>query len=122
MIRNENGQLAGYVFVVVAGAAGLWLMPPADWRGQLMVLLPCAAILGGHVLAFGHSRYHLPLIPVLGVYAAALLVARAQSFVLAPRTLLAGAAVSVSALMAIWIRQVAIVDLPRIAALLHHAG
>ena len=111
-----------YIVVVIAGAAGLWLAPPSDWRLQVALLLPVVIIVGIHTLVFGHSRYHLPLVPILAVYGAALATERVPSFRVAPRSVWVGAAVTVAAMFAIWVRQIAIVDLPRITSLLHHAG
>jgi 4-amino-4-deoxy-L-arabinose transferase-like glycosyltransferase len=114
-------MLVAYVVVVITGAAGIWLAPPRDWRTHVVVLMPVLAILAGHTLAFGHSRYHLPLVPILAVYGAAFVTMPAASFRFARATAV-GAILTVSALMAIWIRQVALVDLPRIKALLEHVG
>jgi len=117
--------VGGYILVVIAGVAGLWLSPPRDWRAQIVVLLPLLVILAGHTLAFGHSRYHIPLIPFLGVYGAALATAQLDSLRalrLTSRATVLGATATVTALLAIWIRQVALVDLPRIKALLDHVG
>jgi len=111
-----------YVLVVTAGAAGIWLAPPGDWRMQILLLLPVVVITGAHTIVFGHSRYHFPLMPIFGLYAAALVVARAPAYRFSHRPILVGAIVSVTALLAIWIRQVAIVDLARISALLSHVG
>jgi hypothetical protein len=114
--------VGAYVAIVVAGAAGIWLSAPEDRRLQVLVLLPVVAIVAGHTIVFGHSRYHLPLMPLLGLYAAAFVLNRAPSFRVALRPTLVGAAVSVTTLIAIWVRQVMFVDLPRIAAVLHHVG
>jgi hypothetical protein len=109
-----------YVAVVIAGIAGMWLTPPGDRRLQIVLLLPIVLIVGIHTIVFGHSRYHVPLIPLLALYGAALAVERVPSFRLAPRSVWLGAAVTVTAMFAIWVRQVALVDLPRISSLLHH--
>jgi 4-amino-4-deoxy-L-arabinose transferase-like glycosyltransferase len=110
-----------YVVVVLFGAVGLWLASPNDWRAQLIVLLPAATILAGHTLAFGHARYHLPLIPLLTVFGSAL-VTQLPSYQLSSRAVRIGALATVTALLTIWVRQVTTVDLPRIKALLDHVG
>jgi 4-amino-4-deoxy-L-arabinose transferase-like glycosyltransferase len=110
-----------YVVVVLFGALGLWLASPKDWRAQLIILLPAATILAGHTLAFGHARYHLPLIPLLAVFGSAL-VTQLPSYRLSSRAVRLGAMATVAVLLTIWVRQVAIVDLPRIKALLDHVG
>jgi len=114
--------LVAYVLIVTAGAAGIWLAAPRDWRAQVLVLLPALVILAGHTLAFGHSRYHLPLIPTLAVYGSALVTSRVPRIVFASRANVLGAMATLSTLLAIWIRQVALVDLPRIKDLLNHVG
>lgn len=120
-----TGSLAfvlGYVAIVIAGAVGIWLAAPADWRLHVLLLLPILVTMGAHTIVFGHSRYHLPLIPLLAVYAAALVAARAPAYRLAHRPLLVGAAVTVTVLLSVWIRQITGSDYGRIAALFHHAG
>jgi 4-amino-4-deoxy-L-arabinose transferase-like glycosyltransferase len=110
-----------YVGVVIIGAGGIWLTAPEDWRLHVVLLLPVVLIMGAHTVVFGHSRYHLPLVPIFGLYAAALL-ARAPDYSWSRRPVLVGAIVSVCALVAVWVRQVVLVDLARITALLNHVG
>jgi 4-amino-4-deoxy-L-arabinose transferase-like glycosyltransferase len=111
-----------YVTVVIGGAGGIWLTPPADRRLHIVLLLPVLIIVAAHTIVFGHSRYHLPLVPILAVYGAALMTRLAPSLRVVPRSIWLGAAATVTAMFAIWIRQVALVDLARISSLLHHAG
>jgi hypothetical protein len=113
--------LTTYVCVVTIGVAGIWVAE-GNPREHVTVLLPLLVILAGHTLAFGHSRYHLPLIPLLAIYGSAVFTARALPVTVTSRPRLVGAAISVGVLVAIWIRQVALVDLPRIKALLHLVG
>lgn len=110
-----------YVAIVMAGAAGVWMAAPDDLRMHILVLLPVLLIVGGHSIVFGHSRYHLPLMPILGVYAAALWT-KAPAYALSHRFVRIGALASVIALVAVWIRQLAVVDLARIGSLLNHVG
>jgi 4-amino-4-deoxy-L-arabinose transferase-like glycosyltransferase len=107
----------GYVIVVVTGAAGLWLAPPADWRIQVLLLVPIGVIVAGHTIVFGHSRYHVPLIPIFGLYASALVLTRRRELVVTSRPLLFAAAATITVFLAIWIRQVVVTDLARIGAL-----
>lgn len=111
----------GYVGVAVLGAAGMWLAAPPDWRIHVLLLLPVVITTGAHTLVFGHSRYHLPLMPLFVVYAAALAERYGHvRLTLAPRVV--GAAASVAVLVTIWARQVLVVDLPRITSLLGKVG
>jgi 4-amino-4-deoxy-L-arabinose transferase-like glycosyltransferase len=65
-----------YVLALFAGLFGMVMAPPADRRVHLFLLLLIAFVCGLHTLAFGHSRYHLPLIPLLLVYAASAVIHR----------------------------------------------
>jgi 4-amino-4-deoxy-L-arabinose transferase-like glycosyltransferase len=119
------GSLAivlAYVVVVIAGAAGIWLAAPADWRLHVVMLLPIVVVMAAHTIVFGHSRYHLPLMPIFGLYGAALVAAGAPAFRLSHRPVMVGAAVTVTVLLSVWIRQIAVSDFARIRALLSHAG
>ncbi len=114
--------VVGYAAVAVLGGAGIWLARPSDWRLHLLLLFPVALITAAHTIVFGHSRYHFPLMPILGIYAAALVVRAPLTRLRIMRPELLGAAATATVLCAIWIRQVAFVDATRIITLLRHAG
>jgi hypothetical protein len=59
-----------YVAVMVLATFGLVFAPPADRRAHWLLLCVILFVCGLHTLVFGHSRYHLPLIPLALVYAA----------------------------------------------------
>jgi hypothetical protein len=65
-----------YVFVLLAGVFGATLAPPQDRRLHVFLLLLIAFVCGLHALAFAHSRYHLPLVPLLILYAASAVAQR----------------------------------------------
>lgn len=109
-----------YAFVVIFGAAGIWLTRPADWRLHVVLLFPVLLTVAAHTIVFGHSRYHVPLIPIVGLYAAHLLAVRQPLWQQLHRPAFIGAAVTVAVLAAIWIRQVAVVDAARLGSLFHH--
>lgn len=113
--------LLAYVAIVVAGAAGAWLATPADWRMHAILLLPVVLITGIHTLVFAHSRYHVPLIPILGIYAASFLV-RLPAFRWTPGVATTGAILTIAVALTIWLRQILIVDLPRLTAFLEQVG
>ena len=113
-----------FVLVALTGTAGLWLVGAREWRAHVLVLLPAVAIMAGHTITFGHSRYHLPLIPILALYGAAFgrdVLARsvplAQPAVLRYGKLrLAASVTCVLGLLLIWSRQLLLVDSERISA------
>jgi hypothetical protein len=113
--------VVAYASVALLFAAGVWLAAP-EWRIHLMLLLPVAVIMGVHTVVFGHSRYHVPLIPIMALYGVALLM-RARTLDLHSKRLArVGALLSMALLAAIWARQVFLVDDERIKALLQHGG
>lgn len=63
--------LGAYGLVMLLGVLGVAVAAPANWRMHVFMLLLIAFICALHTLVFGHSRYHLPLMPLVGVYAAA---------------------------------------------------
>ena len=60
-----------YVTVIFGAIFGAILVPPTDVRVRWMLVLTIAFPCLLHSIAFAHSRYHLPLIPILAIYAAA---------------------------------------------------
>jgi 4-amino-4-deoxy-L-arabinose transferase-like glycosyltransferase len=101
------------VAVLVAGLAGLWLVRPA-WRMHVLLLVPILTITAVHTIVFGHSRYHLPLVPIVALYAAGLGERWTSVEWRAKRLAVIGAAVTVVMLLASWVRQVALIDQGRI--------
>ncbi len=111
--------LLAYVAVTIAGATGIWLAAPRDKRVHAALLLPVLVLMGAHTIVFGHSRYHLPLIPIFALYAAAVLEPQARKFAVSRPVILAAAGVSVVVLMSVWVRQIVITDFDRIMAMVH---
>jgi hypothetical protein len=100
----------------------LFLTPPADQRAHVLFALVILFICGMHSITFGHSRYHLPLMPVLMIYAAAALRGRHEIFERLPtRAVLASTLVGVGAI-SIWGHEVFVRDFDRIAVLLRGWG
>jgi hypothetical protein len=89
-----------YVLLLLAGVFGVVLRPPPN-RLQLAIVLSVVAVLAGvHTLSIGHSRYHLPIMPLVAIFAArALLTWRAP----APRRRVAAAAAIAAVLAGSWL-------------------
>ena len=111
--------LVAYPSLILSACLGAWLTRTSDWRVRLVLILPIVAIAGVHTIVFGHSRYHVPLVPILAVFAAQFLIERRAAWHLANAWMRAGAVLTMLALVAIWLRQVVLVDLARIQALLN---
>jgi 4-amino-4-deoxy-L-arabinose transferase-like glycosyltransferase len=67
---------ASYAAVMALGIFGAILTPLPDRRLHWFFLLVIAYVCGIHTLVFAHSRYHLPVMPLVLVFAASALVKR----------------------------------------------
>jgi hypothetical protein len=108
-----------YPALLLSGVLGAFLTPPRDRRTHVLLLLVVAFICGLHTIVFGHSRYHLPLIPLLALYAARVLTSGAwrELFVNARRAALPCALGCV--FVTIWAaREIFVRDAERISSLL----
>jgi 4-amino-4-deoxy-L-arabinose transferase-like glycosyltransferase len=114
LVTSSVAVLVSYVVTMLLAAAGLFLLPWSDWKAHVAPLLVVVWITGLHTVVFGHSRYHLPLMPLLIVYAAAALNDRSWlRFRVAPRRRWAIAATWL-VLALIWSHEVLIRDTDRI--------
>jgi hypothetical protein len=60
-----------YPLVALGAAIGLACRPLAEGRTHLFIVVLSLFITAVHTIVFGHSRYHLPLVAFLSLYAAA---------------------------------------------------
>jgi hypothetical protein len=65
------GILISYVGALFLGIFGALFSPPGHGRVHWFFLLVIVFVCALHVMVFGHSRYHLPLMPLVLLYAAA---------------------------------------------------
>jgi 4-amino-4-deoxy-L-arabinose transferase-like glycosyltransferase len=100
-----------YAATIFAAIFGVCVAPPGS-RGTLLLLLawvafPCAI----HTVAFAHSRYHLPLIPILAVFAAAAYCSRREIWQRRRSWAFALATLACAILAGSWVREFVMVDL-----------
>ena len=60
-----------YVLIFITAVFGAFFAPPKSWRVHLLFLCVVGLFWSVHSLVFAHSRYHLPLMPLLCLYSAA---------------------------------------------------
>jgi hypothetical protein len=63
-----------YAAVMALGIFGMVMTPLSDRRVHWFLVLVIAYVCGLHTLVFAHSRYHLPIMPLMIVFAACALV------------------------------------------------
>ncbi|MBR0237001.1 MAG: glycosyltransferase family 39 protein [Thermoguttaceae bacterium] len=59
-----------YALVFTTAVFGVFFASPKQWRVHLLFLCVVGLFWGVHSLVFAHSRYHLPLTPLLCLYSA----------------------------------------------------
>ena len=69
-----------YAAALILGVFGAALAPPPDRRAHVFFLLVIAFVCGIHTLVFAHSRYHLPVMPLVLAYAASAIVNRREEW------------------------------------------
>ncbi len=65
-----------YAAALFLGIFGFFLAPLPGRRSQVFLLLVIAYICGLHTLVFAHSRYHLPVMPLVLVFTAQAIAAQ----------------------------------------------
>lgn len=102
--------IGGYALVILSAIFGFFAAP-LHWKQNGLLLLWIALPCGVHTIAFAHSRYHLPLIPIVCLYTAVAL----SDFFCERRNRLAKviwyATPLALLLIAGWIREIIMVDL-----------
>jgi hypothetical protein len=106
-----------YMTTMLLACLGIFLSPPDDRRAHGFLLLLIGFIAGMHTLTFGHERYHLPLIPILLVYAAAAVIQKSWWNFREGMQKLSAPITGCMLLLFIWGWEVLVVDADRIKAL-----
>jgi 4-amino-4-deoxy-L-arabinose transferase-like glycosyltransferase len=102
-----------YAATMISAVFGIVMFPPANWRGHWLLLLVVAFICGMHTLVFSHSRYHLPLIPLLLGYSASALRQVGEIWARRRQGSFWVAAIVSCALVGGWATEIVFVDLDR---------
>lgn len=105
----------GYAALMVLAILGICLAAP-EWRPHVVLLSVVLFICAVHTVVFGHPRYHLPLVPVLSIYAAAALYTAAWRRVRVNPPAGALACVLLLSLGVIWTHEI-VRDASRLSAL-----
>jgi 4-amino-4-deoxy-L-arabinose transferase-like glycosyltransferase len=107
-----------YPAVALIAAIGLWSLRPNDGRSHLMIVAVALFMTAVHSVVFGHSRYHLPLVAFLALYAGATWVGWRAGELRFTRRRLAGACVMCATLVSIWGYEIFVRDADRLRTVL----
>lgn len=110
---------SAYVVMVLVGIAGLCFALAQPGQGRPFHLLFAALIVlvtVAHALAFGHPRYHLPLIPLFSVYAAYAWTIRREVWNGRQSWAFKAASLAAGLLCTVWVREVVFVEFERFVA------
>jgi 4-amino-4-deoxy-L-arabinose transferase-like glycosyltransferase len=106
--------LGSYVAAMAGGIFGWAALRPSEMRFHVLALLLVGFICAVHTAVFGHSRYHLPAMPLLLIYAAAAVVHRAEIWRSRKTWQFRAAAMTYAILAASWVWEIAVVERARI--------
>jgi 4-amino-4-deoxy-L-arabinose transferase-like glycosyltransferase len=110
--------ILAYPLVALGAALGLFRTTPSDRRTHLFIITVAILITGIHTIVFGHSRYHLPLVPFLAMYAAAAVAGRSWKGIFNdPRQAVVPVG-SMALLVLVWGREFLFRDFDRVRGLL----
>jgi 4-amino-4-deoxy-L-arabinose transferase-like glycosyltransferase len=107
-----------YVAIMLTGVLGLALFPSRNRLGAALVLLTGAHICLIHSLVYGHARYHIVIIPLVGVFSAAFLARYREMFALDRRRRLLAGGLGWLLLLVPWLVQLYQDDLPALVRVL----
>lgn len=106
-----------YACVMILACFGLFWGLPEDPRIHWLFILLILVISVLHSIVFGHSRYHLPLMPLLVLYAASALVQHPWHCFKGGFAKVAGPVMACAILFLAWGREVLVVEADRIRGL-----
>jgi hypothetical protein len=110
---GAGAMALAYVATAILAVIGIAMAPP-DRRPHVFLLLVVIFICGVHTVVFGHSRYHLPLVPILLLYAgSALTSGRWREVFTVSRPAMFATAMAML-LVLVWTREVFVRDWDRI--------
>jgi 4-amino-4-deoxy-L-arabinose transferase-like glycosyltransferase len=102
-----------YAVTIFAGVLGAFMAAPRDrrlhWLLVLTILFPCVL----HTLIFAHSRYHLPVMPLVMLYAASAVMQAPSLWSRVRSPQFALACLACLCLIAGWVREIIVVDLEK---------
>jgi 4-amino-4-deoxy-L-arabinose transferase-like glycosyltransferase len=116
-ITGAAGVTVAYVITALLASLGIFLAPPGR-SAHVFLLVLVLFVCGVHTVVFGHSRYHLPLIPILLLYGASAVTSGQWRGLLTRRPPALLATGTIVVLCLIWVRELISRDWDRIRQLM----
>lgn len=110
--------LVTYPVVILGGAIGIFCVTPSDRRTHALVIAIILFVAAIHSIVFGHSRYHLPLVPFLATYAAAALAHQGWRIAAGHRMRAIAAAAVCAVFVSAWAHEILFRDAAHVRAFL----
>jgi 4-amino-4-deoxy-L-arabinose transferase-like glycosyltransferase len=107
-----------YPLLALGAAIGVFRVTVSSRPTHFLILSIGLLLTGVHTIVFGHSRYHLPLVPFLAMYAAAALTQQSWRVMFAEPHRAVLPLASMAVLLVIWGRELMVRDLERVQGLL----
>lgn len=117
-IGSSAAVIVAYITTMILACVGAFLVTRRNWKQHVAPLAVVAWVCGIHAIVFGHSRYHLPLMPIVIAYAAAAAQGRRWLSTPAFATRRPAIALAVALLVGIWVHEVLFRDSERIRQVL----
>ena len=108
-----------YAVVMILACFGVFLAVPEDRRVHWLLVLIVLFVSGLHAVVFGHSRYHLPLMPLIILYAASALSQKSWTQLREGMAQAVGPVVACGVLVFVWGREIFVVEADRIRVFVH---
>jgi 4-amino-4-deoxy-L-arabinose transferase-like glycosyltransferase len=106
-----------FPMLLILAVWGVFKARPANATAHYFLLLTVAFVCLMHAITFGHSRYHLPLVPILSIYAASVIVRR-RTLLPTRRVASMFSPLAVTTLfVAVWTREILYRDIARVTKL-----
>jgi hypothetical protein len=113
----SGAVLIAYPLVVLTAVLGVCRVTASSPRTHVLIVTIVLFVTAIHTIVFGHSRYHLPLVPFLAIYAGAAWSNRSWRDLLSLRQAAAPLALA-TVLVLVWSHEILFRDADRIRMLL----
>lgn len=118
MVVASLAVLISYPLVILGSIIGIFCVTPSDRRTHVLIIALILFVTTIHSIVFGHSRYHLPLVPFLATYAAAAIAHQGWRVPAHDRMRALATGAMCAVLMSVWAHEILFRDAEHVRAFL----